>query len=47
VFLVGNSSQESSGMMQIPVAPPGATMAIDFQSDEEVLKNFVMKKVER
>ena len=36
----GNSSQESSGMMQFPVAPPGATMAISFQSDEEVLRNL-------
>jgi phenylalanyl-tRNA synthetase alpha subunit len=27
-------------MMQFPVAPPGATMAISFQSDEEVLRNL-------
>jgi hypothetical protein len=27
-------------MMQFPVAPPGATMAIDFQSQEEVLWNL-------
>jgi phenylalanyl-tRNA synthetase alpha subunit len=27
-------------MMQFPVAPPGATMAISFQSDEEVLRKL-------
>jgi uncharacterized protein HemY len=27
-------------MMAFPVAPPGATMAIDFQSEEEVLRNL-------
>jgi len=35
-----NSSQESSGMMAFPVAPPGATMAISFQSEEEVLRKL-------
>ncbi len=32
--------EESSAMMQFPVAPPGATMAISFQSDEEVLQKL-------
>jgi hypothetical protein len=27
-------------MMAFPVAPPGATMAISFQSDEEVLRKL-------
>jgi hypothetical protein len=27
-------------MMAFPVAPPGATMAISFQSDEEVLREL-------
>jgi hypothetical protein len=27
-------------MMSVPVAPPGATMAISFQSDEEVLRKL-------
>jgi hypothetical protein len=27
-------------MMMFPVAPPGATMAISFQSDEEVLRKL-------
>src|SRR5258707_10577915 len=36
----GNSSQESSGMMRFPVAPPGATMALSFQSDEDVLRKL-------
>jgi hypothetical protein len=27
-------------MMRFPVAPPGATMAISFQSDEEVLRKL-------
>jgi hypothetical protein len=26
--------------IRFPVAPPGATMAIDFQSDEEVLRKL-------
>jgi hypothetical protein len=27
-------------MMAFPVAPPGATMAVSFQSDEEVLRKL-------
>jgi predicted thioesterase len=27
-------------MMSVPVAPPGATMAISFQTDEEVLRKL-------
>jgi uncharacterized protein HemY len=30
-------------MMPFPVAPPGATMAIDFQSQDEVLRNLRQK----
>jgi hypothetical protein len=31
-------------MMSFPVAPPGATMAISFQSDEEVLRKLRDKR---
>jgi hypothetical protein len=32
--------ENRNAMMSFPVAPPGATMAISFQSDEEVLRNL-------
>jgi hypothetical protein len=32
--------ENRNAMMSFPVAPPGATMAISFQSDEEVLRKL-------
>jgi hypothetical protein len=35
-----SENKNHNDMMPIPVAPPGATMAISFQSDEEVLRKL-------
>ena len=35
-----SENKNHNDMMPFPVAPPGATMAISFQSDEEVLRKL-------